>query len=94
GNTDDMLNLLDERAADFLECQFGNSQVGSEEFQIPSGETISPLSALGVFVVPFTFKCNTMEAANADCGGIFFPDSDLINRIKRESWKMRRIPAF
>ncbi len=94
GNTGDMLNLLDERAADFLQCQFGNSQVGSQEFQIPSGETIPPLSAVRVFVVPFTFKCNTVEAANADCGGIFFPDSDIIIISKESLGRCGEFPLF
>src|SRR5882724_4356290 len=42
GNTDDMLNLLDERAVDFSQCQFGNPQIGSQEFQIPGGEIVPP----------------------------------------------------
>lgn len=77
GNPEDILNLLDEMGADFLECQFMmDPEIVSEEFMIPSGEIVPPLSELRVFVVPFNFEC---EAVDRDvCAGIFFPDFDLI----------------
>lgn len=94
GNTNDMLNLLDEGAADFLDCQFGNPQVGSQDFQIPSGETVPQLSALRVFVVPFTFKCNTVEDMNGDCGGIFFSASDIIIIAQHSLGRCGEFPLF
>jgi hypothetical protein len=94
GNTGDILNLLDERAADFLQCQFGNSQIGSQEFQIQAGEIIPPLSSLRVFVVPFTFRCNTVEDMNADCGGIYFPDPDIIVIAKESLGRCGEFPLF
>ncbi len=78
GDINNILNLLDERAADFLECQFMMGQgIGSDDFKIPSGNTVFPLSMLRVFVVPFTFEC---EALDRDvCTGIYYyPSSDLI----------------
>lgn len=92
GNTDDMLNLLDERAAEFLQCQFGDSQVGSKEFQIPNGEVVSPLSELRVFVVPFTFKCDAEDKDT--CAGIFFPDSDIIVIAQNSLGRCGEFPLF
>lgn len=92
GNTDDMLNLLDERAAEFLQCQFGDSQVGSKEFQIPNGEVVSPLSELRVFVVPFTFKCDAEDKDK--CAGIFFPDSDIIVIAQNSLGRCGEFPLF
>ena len=76
-DVDEILNLLDERAAEFLECQFMmGAGIGSGDFKIPSGNTVFPLSMLRVFVVPFTFEC---EALDRDvCTGIYYPSSDLI----------------
>jgi len=92
GNTDDMLNLLDERAAEFLQCQFGDSQVGSKEFQIPNGEVVSPLSELRVFVVPFTFKCDAEDKDT--CAGIFFPNSDIIVIAQNSLGRCGEFPLF
>lgn len=92
GNTGDMLNLLDERAADFLQCQFGSPQVGSQNFQIPSGEIVPPLSALRVFVVPFTFKCDAEDKDT--CAGIFFPDSDIIIIAQNSVGRCGEFPLF
>ena len=77
GDINNILELLDKRAADFLECQFMmGAGIGSGDFKIPSGNTVFPLSMLRVFVVPFTFEC---EALDRDvCTGIFYPSSDLI----------------
>jgi hypothetical protein len=76
GDREGILTLLDERAADFLECQFTTSQVGTQDFRLESGDVVSSLSDLRVFVVPTDFEC---DAVDTDvCSGIFFPDSDLI----------------
>lgn len=77
GDINNILDLLDERAAVFLECQFMmDSDIGSQPFLILNGDQVTPLSMLRVFVVPFTFEC---EALGRDvCTGIFYPSSDLI----------------
>ena len=77
-DVNEILDLLDKRAAEFLECQFTtNPDIGAQEFQIPSGDKVQPLSVLRVFVVPFSFEC---EALDRDvCAGIYYPpSSDLI----------------
>ena len=71
GNEGNILETLDEMATNFLECQFGDSSIGFDEFQM-----VMPLSELRVFVVPFTFEC---EAIDRDtCDGLYFFDSDII----------------
>src|SRR3972149_1918150 len=62
GNINNILDLLDERAANFLECQFMMGPgIGSDDFKIPSGNTVFPLSMLRVYVVPFTFECEAVD---------------------------------
>jgi hypothetical protein len=81
GNVDNILNKLDNKAASFLECQFGNSDVGFGDFETGTGEVIPPLSEQRVFVVPFTFRC---EAPTTDvCAGAYFPGADLTIISKR-----------
>ncbi|MBI2485666.1 MAG: hypothetical protein HYW01_01645 [Deltaproteobacteria bacterium] len=77
GDTEVILDSLDEMAADFLECQFGMGPgIGADDFPIEGEEIVPPLSELRVFVVPFNFEC---DAVDRDvCAGIFFPNSDLI----------------
>jgi hypothetical protein len=78
GNPQNILDILDQVAAAFLQCQFKMDPdvIGKNPFQIPSAEIVPPLSMLRVFVVPFTFHC---QAVGTDkCSGVFFPDSDLI----------------
>ena len=77
GDPEEILDLLDELAADFLECQFEMGPgIGADPFPIGGGVTVPPLSELRVFVVPFNFEC---DAVDKDiCAGIFFPNSDLI----------------
>lgn len=77
GNDEDILDNLDEMAANFLDCQFDEGAgIGFDEFTIESGETIPSLSQLRVFVVPFTFDC---EAVGRDtCDGIYYFGPDLI----------------
>ena len=77
GDINNILDLLDKRAAGFLECQFMmGPDIGFQTFLIPNVDEVTPLSMLRVFVVPFTFEC---EALDRDvCAGIFYPSSDLI----------------
>jgi hypothetical protein len=77
GDTQEILNSLDDMAADFLECQFEMGPgIGADDFPIEGGEIVPPLSELRVFVVPFNFEC---DAVDRDvCAGIFFPNSDII----------------
>ncbi len=92
GDAGDILNSLDQDTAAFLQCQFGNSQVGFQDFQIPSGEVVPPLSMLRVFVVPFTFHC---QAEGTDtCSGVFFPDSDLIIISQQSLGRCGEFPLF
>ncbi len=77
GDINNILDLLDERAADFLECQFMmGPDIGSKPFLIPNGDEITPLSMLRVYVVPFTFECEAVD--KGVCSGIYYPSSDLI----------------
>ncbi len=71
GNDENILNNLDEMAADFLGCQFGDANIGFDEFQM-----VMPLSELRVFVVPFTFECTT--EGRDTCDGFYFFDPDVI----------------
>ncbi|MGH7851297.1 MAG: hypothetical protein ACREOP_13450 [Thermodesulfobacteriota bacterium] len=74
--TERVLDLLDNRAEQFLNCQFGDSQIGFEDFMLDSGTVVPPLSELMVYVVPNRFEC---EAVGRDvCGGIYFSDIDAI----------------
>ena len=92
GDTSDLLDLLDDRAAEFLECQFMSFEIGSQPFQIKNGETVSPLSELRAFVVPFNFEC---DAVDTDvCAGIFFPDSDLIIISKESLGRCGEFPLW
>jgi hypothetical protein len=74
--TERVLDILDNRAEQFLNCQFGDSQIGFEDFMLESGTIVPPLSELRVYVVPNRFEC---EAEGRDvCGGIYFFDIDAI----------------
>ena len=74
--TDRVLDLLDNRAEQFLNCQFGDSQIGFEDFMLDNDTVVPPLSDLRVYVVPHRFDC---EAEGRDvCGGIYFFDNDVI----------------
>lgn len=72
-----ILDILDNRAEQFLNCQFEEgSQLGFEDVMLSNGETRSPLSDLRVFVVPNRFEC---EAADRSvCSGIYFFGNDII----------------
>jgi hypothetical protein len=74
--TEHVLDLLDNRAEEFLNCQFGDSQIGFEDFMLDGGIVVPQLSELRVYVVPNRFEC---EAVGRDvCGGIYFFDIDAI----------------
>ena len=72
-----IMDLLDNRAAGFLGCQFeAGSDLGFQDVMLGNGDTIGPLSDLRVFVVPRKFKC---EAVGLDvCAGIYFFDNEII----------------
>ena len=70
GNVENILNKLDNKAASFLDCQFGDPNVGFADVEIESGETIPPLSEHRVFVVPLTFKCEGMTTDT--CAGVYY----------------------
>jgi len=71
-----VLDLLDNRAEDFLKCQFGDSQIGFEDFMLENGTIVPPLSELRVYVVPNRFECEAV--GRSVCGGIYFSDLDVI----------------
>ena len=74
--TQHVLNLLDNRAEEFLNCQFGDSQIGFEDFMLDDGTIVPPLSELRVYVVPNRFDCEA--EGRSVCGGIYFFDLDVI----------------
>jgi hypothetical protein len=71
-----VLDLLDNRAEQFLNCQFGDSQIGFEDFPLNNGTVVPPLSELRVYVVPNRFECEAI--GRSECGGIYFFDIDAI----------------
>ncbi len=74
--TERVLDLLDNRAEQFLNCQFGDSQIGFEDFLLDNDVLVPPLEDLRVYVVPNRFEC---EAVGREvCGGIYFSDIDAI----------------
>ncbi len=74
--TQHVLDLLDNRAEQFLNCQFGDSQIGFEDFMLDNGTVVPPLSELRVYVVPNRFDCDAV--GRSVCGGIYFFDIDAI----------------
>lgn len=75
--TQHVLDLLDNRAEEFLNCQFSEgSQIGFEDFMLDNGTVVPPLSALRVYVVPNRFDCEAV--GRSVCGGIYFFDIDAI----------------
>jgi hypothetical protein len=92
-NVDNILDKLDERAADFLECQFKtNPDIGAREFQIPNGDIVPPLSELRVFVVPINFQCEAVD--KTVCAGIFFFDADLIVIAEEGLGRCGKLPLW
>lgn len=75
--TNSVLNLLDNRATKFLNCQFNEgSQLGFETVELEDGTEVPPLSDLRVYVVPNKFKCEAVGIS--ECAGIYFFGTDLI----------------
>lgn len=72
-----ILNILDNRATEFLNCQFeGGADLGFQDVMLSNGSTIGPLSELRVFVVPRRFECQAADRNR--CTGIYFFDIDII----------------
>lgn len=73
----DTVAFLDSKIMDFLNCQFAEgAQLGFENYELPSGRIVPPLSELRIYIVPKTFECN---ATDRDiCSGIYFNDEDII----------------
>ncbi|MCZ6528201.1 MAG: hypothetical protein O6702_05690 [Candidatus Dadabacteria bacterium] len=75
--TQSILTLLDDRAIQFLDCQFvGGSQLGFEDVMLGGGTIVPPLSQLRVYVVPNSFECEAVGLSV--CAGIYFFDNDII----------------
>jgi len=72
-----VLDILDKRAEQFLDCQFvGGSELGFEEVMLSDGAMVPPLSELRVFVVPIRYKC---DVPGTDvCNGTYFGGVDII----------------
>jgi len=82
GNDENILDNLDEMAADFLDCRFAlGAESGFQDFIIQNGDTITRLSDLRVFVVPFTFRCDAVD--RNQCAGAYFFGADIIVISKR-----------
>ena len=76
-NDQDVLDILDRRATQFLDCQFAEgSQLGFEEVMLANGTIVPPLSDLRVFVVPNRYKCDVPGASV--CNGTYFGGVDIV----------------
>jgi hypothetical protein len=92
-DVDNILDILDERAANFLECQFmTNPDIGAQEFQIPNGDIVPPLSELRVFVVPINFECDAVD--KNVCAGIYYFGADLIIIAKEGFARCGTLPLW
>lgn len=75
--TNHVLNLLDNRARQFLNCLFvDGEQLGFEDVPLENGTVVPPLSQLRVYVVPHRFECEA-EGRNV-CGGVYYQGLDAI----------------
>ena len=75
--TNHVLNLLDNRARQFLNCLFvDGEQLGFEDVPLQDGTVVPPLSQLRVYVVPNRFECEA--EGRSVCGGIYYWDIDAI----------------
>jgi hypothetical protein len=71
-----ILDLLDNRATQFLDCQFAEgSKLGFEGVMLDDGSTIPPLPELRVYVVPNRFECDAVGLSV--CSGVYFPGGDI-----------------
>ncbi len=72
---DEILMLIDQEVADFLNCQFFEGEdIGFDDFMLSNNENITPLSDLRLFIVPFNFECNA--TGRSICAGIYFSSTD------------------
>jgi len=73
----DVLDILDRRAEQFLDCQFvEGSQLGFDEVMLGNGTIVPPLSDLRVLVVPIRFKCDV--PGTSVCNGAYFGGFDIV----------------
>ncbi|GJM16600.1 MAG: hypothetical protein DHS20C13_19270 [Thermodesulfobacteriota bacterium] len=72
-----VLDILDRRATQFLDCQFAEgSQLGFEQVMLDDGTIVPPLSDLRVFVVPIRYKCDV--PGTSVCNGTYFSGVDIV----------------
>ncbi|MEM7008723.1 MAG: hypothetical protein AAF462_06250 [Thermodesulfobacteriota bacterium] len=75
--TNSVLNLLDNRATNFFNCQFiEGSELGFQTVELENGTNIPPLSTLRVYVVPNRFECEAVGLS--ECSGVYFFGNDII----------------
>jgi len=72
---DEILMLIDQEIADFLNCQFFEGEdLGFDEYVLDNQEVVPPLSELRLYIVPFNFKCDAQD--RSICAGIYFGSTD------------------
>jgi len=75
--TDAVLDILDRRATQFLDCQFAEgSQLGFEDAMLSDGTIVPPLSDLRIFVVPNRYECEVL--GTRVCNGTYFGGFDIV----------------
>lgn len=75
--TQDILDILDRRAEQFLDCQFvEGSELGSEDFMLNNVTIVPPLSDLRVYVVPKRYRCDV--PGTSVCNGTYFGGVDIV----------------
>lgn len=76
-NPGDLLDFIDSKIIDFLNCQFaGGENIGFEDFELSDGTIIPPLNQLRIYIVPKTFECSAVD--RDVCSGIYFYDEDIV----------------
>lgn len=76
-NVEELLDFIDSKIADFLNCQFSQGeQIGFENFELQDGTIIPPLDELRMYIVPKTFECSAVD--KDICSGIYFYDEDIV----------------
>ena len=75
--TSHVLDLLDNRARQFLNCLYvEGEQLGFEDVPLGNGTVVPPLSFLRVYVVPNRFECEA--EGRSVCGGVYYEGLDAI----------------
>ncbi len=88
-----ILNLLDSRIKDFLDCQFFEEhKVGFKDFKLEDGTIVPPLNKLRIYVVPYTFECDAADKNT--CGGIYFSSSDIIVVAEQSIGRCEELPLI